>query len=169
MKKEKRDMQDRKEIIGFFFYLTLVILILHEVYLPRIGIGGIFDELLDVLVLLIFCGFCIKMLIKEKTRVKKVFACIAFCVCLCVAVYLGAVITADIKDGPVTDTFTQIETRSSQGVRFIYYYLYGIGDECSSKEFPVRSSQYWDYQDAGPLQITYYPRMNRIWKIEEIK
>lgn len=169
MKKEKRDMQDRKDMIGFFFYLILLILILHEIYLPRIGIGGIFDELLDVLVLLIFCGFCIKMLIKEKTRVKKVFACIAFCVCLCVAVYLGAVITADIKDGPVTDTFTQIETRSSQGVRFIYYYLYGIGDECSSKEFPVRSSQYWDYQDAGPLQITYYPRMNRIWKIEEIK
>lgn len=73
MKKEKRDMQDRKDMIGFFFYLTLVILILHEVYLPRIGIGGIFDELLDVLVLLIFCGFCIKMLIKEKTRVKKSF------------------------------------------------------------------------------------------------
>lgn len=169
MKKEKRDMQDRKDMIGFFFYLILVILILHEVYLPRIGIGGIFDELLDVLMLLIFCGFCIKMLIKEKERIKKVFACIAFCVCLCVAVYLGVIITADIKDGPVTDTFTQIETRSSQGVRYIHYYLYGIGDECSSKEFPVRSSQYWDYQDAGPLQITYYPRMNRIWKIEEIK
>lgn len=71
MRKEKMSIQDRKDMIEFFLYLILLILILHEIYLPRIGIGGIFDELLDVLVLLIFCGFCIKMLIKEKTRVKK--------------------------------------------------------------------------------------------------
>lgn len=52
-KREKRHA-GQKRYDRIFFYLTLVILILHEVYLPRIGIGGIFDELLDVLVLLIF-------------------------------------------------------------------------------------------------------------------
>lgn len=162
-----------KDIIVTLLCIAVIIIIFAKLFfLPGTGRWAMINESIYPLLFLV-SGIYIIVVMVQNIRaglIKKTgffLGIVIACGLLGGSVWMSGKIVSDIIHGPITTKVYSVKVEKN-GTRFFHYYLYGNGENQKIRA-TISRHEYYDLEKADTMEITYYPKTQRILDYKVLK
>ncbi|WP_306529825.1 hypothetical protein [[Ruminococcus] torques] len=171
--KKKENLREkektRSDIIGFAFWIGLLLYIIAGLVMPETGRWCMVNEGWGAGIFL-FLGMnflCAGIRNRRKNRTAVVVGTAMAIVFFVICGWMSSKMASDLIAGPQIAHLTSVtvdEYNGLHGLASHRYYLCGYDENWEEYQFDISADEYYELEEKQQITVLYYPRTERILK-----